>query len=163
MFLWLSINGIKMLNKKGQIGEQTEDVFSFIIIVLLLAILFLVTVVLHRNGLALNNEEVTDRILNDKTELMLNSIMREKQSDNTIFSDKIRLRDEDSMRRIDQKETIISNQVPGHLGFYLDLVYNNAEQECKKAPERMTKKSCFFIPGKPIGVKMISVWGYLTM
>ena len=157
------LNKIKIKNKKGQIGEQIEDLFSLLVIILLLAILFLFALLLYDHGLKLRNEKVAERVLNDKTELLLNSIMLEKQDNNIIFSDKIRLRDENAEKRLEEKRNLIKNQVSGHLGYYLDIIYINAKKECEKAPERATRKSCFFIPNDPIAIKMTSVWGYMTM
>ncbi len=147
--------------KKAQVGEILEDIFSLLVIALLLVVLFLVAMLLQKHGLTLKSEQVSSRILNDKAELMLNSIMREKQGDNKIFSDQIRIRDENAKKALDQKINLIKNQVENY-GFHLDVIYNNANEECAKTPERLTKNSCFFIPNNPIAIKMISVWGYKT-
>ena len=150
-----------MLNKKGQIGEQVEDIFSFLIVILLLAILFLIAIVFYKNGLTLQSGSVSERVINDKTGMMLNSIMREDQGNGLIFSDKIRTRDQDAKSEMDQKRVEVGTRIPGLYGFSMDSVYIDAVQECEKTPEDLTKTSCFFIPSEePIAIKMTSIWGY---
>jgi len=150
-------------NHKGQIGEMIEDVFSLLVVILLLAVLFFVAILFFNRGLTLKSETVTNRILNDKTDSMLNSIMRERQGENIIFSDEIRARDEYAKERLDQEIKKIKDQTGGTYGYYLYVIYHNAEEECAKTPEKATKTSCFFISNNPIAIKLTSVWGRKLM
>jgi hypothetical protein len=157
----------RKLNKKGQIGEVIEDFPAFILIILMLVLIILFTAILHGSNVNARQEKIDKKVIQDKMEIMLNSLLQEKQENGLTFSDLIRNNTKGIKERLQKEVEKVcdeSRDTRNVYGCYADIYYENAIQECKKNSEKLSENFCIFIPDdKIIAIKVDTVWGVNLM
>ena len=151
-------------DKRAQVGEVIEDFPAFVVIALMLLILVIFTVLIYKGETKAAQIKIDKKIIQDKMQIMLNSLMQEKVNELT-FADLIRNKNASVTERLNKEIWRIyevHNQRGGirvTVGGNVKVYYTNALNECKKI-DSFGKNVCFFIPGDElILIKVITFYG----
>jgi hypothetical protein len=152
-------------NRRGQVGEVIEDFPAFVVIALMLLILVVFTVLMYKGETKARQQKIDEKTIQDQMEIMLNSLMQEKQDSGKNFADLVRSKDPRAMTRLNQEiERIyaVYNQRGGikvNVGGSVNIYYADVFNECLKT-DKFGKNTCFYIPGNElILIKVITFYG----
>ena len=148
-------------NRKGQMGEQLEDIVSFLVVGLGIIILFLWVLVFYKHGAETRTDLIYGRVINDKFSIAVNSLMREHTNEEKTFSDLFREENETVTNTVakELRNCDFNNLCAGSASSRANdvFIYHNSVEECKKLRESIaeghtidlsSRSMCFFVPGK---------------